>query len=85
MRSHYQSVFEILHSMWEYPQAKWRYFVRPDSDLDQGVNFVDFSQKHIDEIYSKGIDDGKKVVDMGEGTSFENFLQGEGRIINFRT
>ena len=44
IRDYYTKILEVKHSVWEYPEVKWRYLVRPDVDLDTGFIPTGFSQ-----------------------------------------
>jgi len=61
---------DLIHSLVDYPNVKFRYLIKPSKNLPSNPTPLDFGPKGIADMIALGILDGKHAVAAGEGVTY---------------
>ena len=56
------------------PEVQYRYFIKPEQQLLPVYDLLQFGPEYTTPLVQKGKDDAKRVIEMGEGKSFESLF-----------
>jgi len=70
-----QWIEDIIYSKQLFPNVKFRYVIYPTMILPSKQIPLDFLPDQIETMINYGVQDSKKVVEMGEGTNFDNLIR----------